>query len=52
MKTANKVLLKIMVEKNQKKWIRENARKGKISEAEFVRSIFQEVIDFAYSKKK
>lgn len=52
MKTENKVLLKVLVEKKQKKWIETIAKKERISEAEFVRSIFEEVINFAYSKKK
>lgn len=50
MKTENKVLLKVLVEKKQKKWIEKSAKSERISEAEFVRSIFQTVIDFSEKK--
>ncbi len=45
MKTENKILLKVLVEKRQKKWIKENAKKDKVSEAEFVRAILQAVLE-------
>lgn len=39
MKKKNKVLLKVLVEVEQKKWVEKEAKKLGISEAEFVRSL-------------
>ena len=40
-KKENKVLLKVLVEKSQKKFVEKSAKLKKVSEAEFVRSIIQ-----------
>ena len=39
MKKENKVLLKVLVEKSQKKWIEKQAKEYFVSEAEVVRII-------------
>jgi hypothetical protein len=44
-KKENKVMLKVLVEPKQKKWIERKAKITGWSEAEFVRSLLEEVIN-------
>jgi hypothetical protein len=44
MKKENKVLLKVLVEKEQKNWIENKAKSEKVSEAEIVRGMLEVIM--------
>lgn len=46
MKNKNKVMLKVLVEREQKKWVEKQAKGFKVSEAEIIRSVLSDAIGF------